>query len=379
MGKVEPYRRRGEITGYRIDFYPREPRYIYAHRGVGFSTEKHATKVMGQIEGRIAKGEEWDRVIADYHGPSVHRDLVTEWFQRHIEYKRQLSAAGRRGGAPGTVRNYESALRTVVAPYFTEVTTQDLTFGILDSWALWMSRQKMRPKSVANALGYMKRTLRWIEENGDIPGYRAPRVPSFDLDQPARDALEPWELDAVLDAIPLERRGIFLLMATTGVRPQEARAVQLRDIHDPWMEIRRAFKGQHAHDEVGELKTARGKRKVLITDDLDHWLREFVYGRRIGSAWVFENPSPQATGPWTGNALRRAWVTAIKAAGVRYVKPYAIKHSYATECAERGAGDFELMIALGHTDVRSTHGYVQRTREKMTKLTRPGTVERLKR
>ncbi len=52
-----------------------------------------------------------------------------------------------------------------------------LTFGTLDSWALWMSRQKMRPKSVANALGYMKRTLRWIEENGDIPGYRAPGGP----------------------------------------------------------------------------------------------------------------------------------------------------------------------------------------------------------
>ncbi len=112
-------------------------------------------------------------------------------------------------------------------------------------------------------------------------------------------------------------------------------------------------------------------------DELDRWLREFVYGKRIGTARVYENPSPRA-GAWTGNAIRRAWVSALLAAGVRYVKPYAIKHSYATECAERGANDHELIVALGHTDVRSTHGYIQRTRDKMTKLARRGTVERLR-
>ena len=82
MGKVEPYRRRGEITGYRIDFYPRKPRYLYGDRGVGFGSAKHGLKVMARIEGRLAKGESWERAIADYHGPSAHHDLVTRWFER---------------------------------------------------------------------------------------------------------------------------------------------------------------------------------------------------------------------------------------------------------------------------------------------------------
>jgi integrase len=377
MGQVQAYRRGGEIAGYRIDFHPRKPRYLYADRGIGFGSEKHALKVMARIEDRMARGGSWERVIADYHGPSVHRDLVTVWFERHIEYKRQLQEGGRRGGSPGTIRNYESALREYIEPYFKGVTVQELTFGSLDRWSLWLSGRGLRPKSVANAIGYMKRTLRWIEESGDIPGYRAPRVPSVEADQPARDVLEPHELDAVLAAIPWTQRGIFLLMASTGVRPQEARVIQVRDIHDPWIDIRRAFKGQHSGDEIGETKTPRGKRKVLITDELDGWLREFVYGQRIGSAWVFENPDPRSPGSWSGNAILRTWVKALKDAGVRYVKPYAIKHSYATECAERGANDYELMVALGHTDIRSTHGYIQRTRERMTRLTRPGTVERL--
>ncbi len=95
MAKVEPYRRNGEITGYRIDFYPRKPRYLYANRGVAFATERQAVKVMGQIERRLGRRESWERVIADYHAPSVHRDLVTTWFGRHLEYKRSLLAAGR--------------------------------------------------------------------------------------------------------------------------------------------------------------------------------------------------------------------------------------------------------------------------------------------
>ena len=116
----------------------------------------------------------------------------------------------------------------------------------------------------------------------------------------------------------------------------------------------------------------------MIVDELHDWFSDFAYQKRIGSAWAFENPNPRAVGAWTGNAIRRQWVTALKQAGVRYVKPYSLKHSYATECAERGAGDYELMVGLGHTDVRSTHGYVQRTRDKMIKLTRPGTLERLR-
>lgn len=210
-----------------------------------------------------------------------------------------------------------------------------------------------------------------------MPGFRSPRFPSVAVDDPAIESLEPAELDLVLDAIPWERRGIFLLMASTGVRPQEARAVQVRDLQDPWVEIRRAAKGQHLHDEIGETKTRRGKRRVLIDDQLDTWLRDFVYGQKIGSSWAFENPHPLAPGPWTGDAIARTWKAALKAAGVRYVRPYAIKHSYATECAERGANLLELRDALGHTDLKSTDGYIRRTQARLERLARPGTLERL--
>ena len=56
-------------------------------------------EAIGRIEERLARGEEWTRVIADYNRRSVHLDLVTEWFKQHIEYKRKLHKAGRRGAA----------------------------------------------------------------------------------------------------------------------------------------------------------------------------------------------------------------------------------------------------------------------------------------
>lgn len=64
---------------------------------------------------------------------------------------------------------------------------------------------------------------------------------------------------------------------------------------------------------------------------------------------------------------------------MRYVRPYAIKHSYATECAERGADLLELRDALGHTDLKSTDGYIRRTLARRERLTRPGTLTRLAR
>jgi integrase len=72
--------------------------------------------------------------------------------------------------------------------------------------------------------------------------------------------------------------------------------------------------------------------------------------------WVF--PSRRLPGRHMGQH-QRMWKTIAKRAGIPYLVPYDLRHTFATRAVERGVTLPELMAILGHANLRSIMKYVR--------------------
>jgi len=66
--------------------------------------------------------------------------------------------------------------------------------------------------------------------------------------------------EAPRPTIPEEELGIFLALCDLGLRPGEARAV---DVRDGWMTVSRACKGYGADAQISPTKSGKAKRLPL--------------------------------------------------------------------------------------------------------------------
>src|SRR5262249_41908042 len=145
--------------------------------------------------------------------------------------------------------------------------------------------------------------------------------------------------DAILAAIPEASRGVFLAMATMGLRPGEARALEVRDYADGWITVQRAAKDYKPEAAVAGTKTGR-VRRLPCSPELEAWIAAHVDpAARLTRAPMFTNPeATDASGRWGHAALWKTWRRASMQALGRPVKMYeATRHSFATLALGRGA------------------------------------------
>jgi len=55
--------------------------------------------------------------------------------------------------------------------------------------------------------------------------------------------------------------------------------------------------------------------------------------------------------------FKRSWRTILEKAGIEDFRFHDLRHTFATELLEIGAGEFEIQTALGHSEIKTTHGY----------------------
>jgi integrase/recombinase XerD len=185
---------------------------------------------------------------------------------------------------------------------------------------------------------------------------RAPRFSWPPVQEHVPRILAPVDQRRILDAIPLEARGIFLACALLGVRPSEGRRADAGDFEPgetPWLAIRRT-------------KNRRAKR-LPVPDELAEWVEVHVPREaRLAARPLFAMPwrgrgkAKVAARRWSKTGMRRAWEAACKAAKIDGVSLYeGTKHSRATELLRQGVSERVLQTILGHRDPRSTRRYAQ--------------------
>ena len=211
------------------------------------------------------------------------------------------------------------------------------------------------------------------------------RSPCIGLEEPnaaektERRALTPTERRYFLEAIQTHHKGAFFgIMYACGLRPAEARALTWFNINmnDKTVTVTQAF--AERTNDLKAPKTDSGKRTIPIPDWYMDILKDIP---RDNCPYVFHTDRGNPLDP---TRYDRVWKTLlremeIKAGAKLYrnkiimysghigqdLTPYNLRHTYATELAEKGVPIKTAQYLLGHSDIRVTANIYTHITEKL--------------
>jgi integrase/recombinase XerD len=214
-------------------------------------------------------------------------------------------------------------------------------------------------RTTAAALSHVRNFLRWLRWEGLIREDLArlvPRVPSWRL-ATIPSHLEWSQVRTTIDAIdtstPVGKRdrALMLVLATTGLRSQEVRRLQLDDISWRTRELR-----------VKRTKTNR-ERIVPLLDEAGRALADYVlHGRPLAKeATVFLRHTPPGVTSLRSSTLARMVRARLARCGIHPLRAGAhlLRHSLATRMVQQRRPIKEVADLLGHGSIDTTAIYVK--------------------
>jgi len=356
LGKIRTKKLRSGAIRFFLDFRTEAGQRLYSDRdSVPFEDQRHAAAVLDLIRAKVSENRSLLEVLSEYLPPSAKPNQIQDKLVGWIEWKRHETKAG--DMSPTTLREYERYARDDGHFSFGGGRSiHEVTKAALYDWSMWLADRNLAPKTRKNVMGAFHSFLGHLldrEEIARIPRFPWPKVPEH-----SPQILPPAVVDAVLAEIPEERRGPFYAMADMGLRPGEARALDVAhfDFSEGWLTVSKAVKGPRLDSPIRETKTGT-IRRVPVSARLSDWIKLHVDKQgRLRQTPLFMNPATQTR--WTHSAFRRTWVAACQGAGVEGVSLYeGTKHSFATDAIRRGVPERSLQRMLGHRDVASTRRY----------------------
>lgn len=372
-----------------------------------FATRKQALAHLNVIRQRVAGGATVEAAIAPY---LVDRegDLVRVAWEQFVnahelatrEYERPVTAERLRELRRMTSRGY--------LDFFASTYVQDLSPALLAQWLDWLRkhwpappagspRGRIKPtpeQRAAGIRGFHRAKMRhhvvgdflqfdgWLVAQHRVhPRMHAlakpkgmPPLPKGGQPVPDADTLRRY-----LDAIPEELRGLFLARSYDGLRPSEARRMNVADFD---------FRSGVLRIDVSDTKTAEGAAPMLLDWEVREWLDRYVpkAERLDRTRPLFRNPralTPASRGRaramaakrgveavvdgrWTESAEKGAHDAACRAIGVYFPPNIFGRHAAGTHMLQRskertGAHDIDAVRRkLRHRHRATTERYVDR-------------------
>ncbi len=182
--------------------------------------------------------------------------------------------------------------------------------------------------------------------------------------------IAPEDLERILKAAEQSKYyNYFRILTLTGLRPSEALGLQIRDIKEDCLEIRRGW----TIDGYSPLKTKAARRDIPLTEELESILLEQrkKYAFTTKEGWLF----PTAKKVPSMNAVQCALKRILKQTTeweiggktnqkkLSVIRPpvkcslYDFRHTFATRMAEAGMHQTALQAIMGHTDISITLKY----------------------
>ena len=163
------------------------------------------------------------------------------------------------------------------------------------------------------------------------------------------------ELERLACELPSERRALPIVVAGTGLRPEEWLALERRDVdvRAGVLHVRRVYTDGRVR-EYG--KQSRSIRRVP--------LRERVSAALEAHPWRLDTPLafPALAGGFLSlHAWRREeWHPALEAAGLPKLRPYAMRHTFASFAIAAGVSLFYLARIMGTSveQIDRTYGHL---------------------
>lgn len=370
--------RRPSGDRYRIVFYFKKNRVRIHGRprpsgGIEpFKTEKKALEALAELRAE-AVAREWpiERVVGLWRQNIVSEgDRIEGRVLEYLGHLRGLVASGAR--SPNTVREVERyAEKAGHWSWWWGRSVHGITYGDVEDWHAWLAKrprtrhgkptgQPIHQKTQKNVSDSFRAFLRRLRKRGEIE--TVPEFPEIKVPDYAPKTITPETLERVLEAIPWEKRGAFLLAAYEALRISEIKPLDLSDWDGESLFVGKAIQGSTLDAPVRHTKNRSAMYREVWNEDLLAWLHwRTGEGRMLAPfakalAW---NPGAQNPDKrWTSDPMENAWNAACAEVGVEISLQEGTRHSMLTALGER-VPERVLQKFSRHRDAKSLSHYVK--------------------
>jgi integrase len=255
---------------------------------------------------------------------------------------------------------YASSYELHVEPWLGHLRLQEITVGRIREWQADRVKAGVSAHALIKARTVLSSVLRHAAESEAIAGnplalVRPPKAPHVEDVIP----LSPRIVEQLRMVLRPRDAAIVSLLAYSGLRPGELRALRWSDIRQNTLRVARAASPS---GNIKATKTKRGRRSVRLlaplAEDLAAWRGQSAGGGH-GLVFPAANGEPMTKTAW-GSWRNRVWLPARVLVVDHGPKPYDLRHSFASLLLAEGRTVHYVADQLGHDAALtlSTYGHL---------------------
>jgi len=274
-----------------------------------------------------------------------------------------------RGRPDGTRRVYAGEVRAFLL--WSNKPVHRLAANDLRAYIEGARRNNLKPATLHKKIVIVKAFTKFLVQEGELdadpfgkvetppcPSATVPRGLTREQLKTLFAAMQGQSLAAYRD------RALYLLMAATGLRIGEVRALSYGAVAESeeqgWKVLRVTGKGQrerevHVSPVVWKLYVAYHERRREPWSETTPLFAALAKGKPIKALALDKRLS-------VSSIFARFKRHAAKAGLAREISPHALRHFFASESDASGASVEAIRLALGHSDLRVTTRYLARVR-----------------
>lgn len=289
---------------------------------------------------------------------------LTEDFLESLEVERNLSSY--------TIRNYRHYLNRLLV-FLGE---KWLTVEEVRKYRLYLSRyidEKGAPLSVLTQSYYMialRSFLKWLTRNDQeiLPAERIelPKVDAHRLTFLSREHVERLlSMPSISKPQGLRDKAILELLFSTGLRVSEMTSLNRDQINFETREFGVIGKGRKPRVVFVSERAVLWLKKYILSRE-DHWKPLFIrYSGKVAEITSRDGEEMR----FTVRGVQRVVEKYRRRAGLaQKVTPHGLRHSFASDLLQAGAGLREIQEMLGHKNVSTTQIYTHVTNPQLRKV-----------
>lgn len=261
----------------------------------------------------------------------------------------------RQSNKASCVDSYQSILKAHLLPAFGKLALRDIKESDIRKFqsqlsAEGTSKKKKAPITVNNIMQLLRNIFAQAYRQGDIERNPTLAVRRVETEKHEVDPFSEEELRSALANVEEHYRPFFTAQAYTGARPNELQALRWADID--WKNDYVKINKGRVRGEEGLPKTKSGNREIPMSDYLKTVLQDLKERRSAEKVvslkdYVFTTPN----GEPINKHMDRIWARALKKADVRHRSSYQLRHTFVTQCINKGFPLPFIAKVIGHSTI----------------------------
>lgn len=287
---------------------------------------------------------------------SKHDGLLGDWVLYWLENIASVKVR------PVTLDQYRFLADKYILPHLGDHRIGDLTRGVIEEWITALTKQNLGARTIRLAHSVLHNSLDALVARGEMQANVAKGVALPKVQRAEVASLTVEQARILVQGIkgtPYE--ALWSLMLNTGMRPAEALALRWQDIQNGIVFVSRSLSFTSAGPQIENPKTAAGRRKIPLTEDV----LAVLSARRDAATHASDKDLIFCTregGPLEWRVLkRRHFKPLLKKLGLPDIRGYDLRHTCTTLLLEAGVNPSAITQRLGHRSAAfllDTYGHV---------------------